>query len=59
MIGAGQKVMRRFILTGTPGCGKTSIIKALEITGASVVTEAATDIIACQQVQTIAKPWEE
>ena len=51
--------MRRFILTGTPGCGKTSVIKALEITGASVVTEAATDIIASQQRQGIENPWEE
>ncbi len=59
MIGAGQKVMRRFILTGTPGCGKTSIIKALKITGVSVVKEAAIDSIACQQRQGIENPWEE
>ena len=49
--------MKRYILTGTPGCGKTSIIRALEMTGASVVAEAATDIIAYRQMQGIAEPW--
>jgi predicted ATPase len=49
--------MRRYILTGTPGCGKTSLIRALEMTGASVVAEAATDIIAYKQMQGIAEPW--
>lgn len=49
--------MRRYILTGTPGCGKTSIIRALEMTGASVVAEAATDIIAYKQMQGVAEPW--
>lgn len=49
--------MRRYILTGTPGCGKTSIIRALEMTGASVVAEAATDIIAYRQMQGVAEPW--
>ena len=37
--------MKRYILTGAPGCGKTSIIHALEMTGCSVVRESATDII--------------
>lgn len=49
--------MRRYILTGTPGCGKTSLIRALEMTGASVVAEAATDIIAYKQMQGVAEPW--
>ena len=49
--------MRRYILTGTPGCGKTSLIRALEMTGASVVSEAATDIIAYKQMQGVAEPW--
>ena len=49
--------MRRYILTGTPGCGKTSLIRALEMTGASVVAEAATDIIAYKQMQGVADPW--
>lgn len=49
--------MRRYILTGTPGCGKTSLIRALEMTGASVVSEAATDIITYKQMQGVAEPW--
>ncbi len=50
--------MRRYILTGTPGCGKTSLIRTLEMTGASIVAEAATDIIAYKQMQGVAEPWE-
>lgn len=49
--------MKRFILTGTPGCGKTSILRALEIKGHFVVEEAATDIIAYRQANGIAEPW--
>jgi predicted ATPase len=49
--------MKRYILTGTPGCGKTSIIRSLELAGHLVVEEAATDIIALRQAQGIAEPW--
>lgn len=42
---------------GTPGCGKTSIIRALEIKGYFVVNEAATDVIAHEQMQGNAEPW--
>jgi predicted ATPase len=49
--------MKRFILTGAPGSGKTAIIRQLEIDGFSVVEEAATDIIALEQAQGIAEPW--
>ncbi len=38
--------MKRYILTGTPGCGKTSVLEALAARGVSVVAEAATDFIA-------------
>jgi predicted ATPase len=48
--------MKRYILTGTPGCGKTSIIRSLELDGYSVAEEAATDIIALRQAQGIAEP---
>ena len=51
--------MKRYIITGTPGCGKTSIIRALELTGASVVSEAATDLIAFRQAQGSMTPWEQ
>ncbi len=49
--------MKRYILTGTPGCGKTSIIRSLEVEGYVVVEEAATDVIALRQAQRIAEPW--
>src|SRR5579863_1579585 len=49
--------MKRFVLTGAPGAGKTAIIRQLELDGFSVVEEAATDVIALQQAQGIAEPW--
>jgi predicted ATPase len=49
--------MRRFIITGAPGAGKTAIIRQLELDGFSVVEEAATDIIAATQARGIAEPW--
>jgi predicted ATPase len=49
--------MKRFILTGAPGSGKTAIIRQLELDGFSVVEEAAADIIALAQAQGIAEPW--
>jgi predicted ATPase len=49
--------MRRFILTGAPGSGKTAIIRQLELDGFSVVEEAATDIIAASQAHGILEPW--
>jgi predicted ATPase len=38
--------MKRYILTGTPGAGKTSVLRLLERLGYCVVEEAATDVIA-------------
>ena len=49
--------MRRFILTGTPGSGKMSILHRLEREGFGVVGEAATDVIAREQAEGIAEPW--
>ena len=49
--------MRRFILTGTPGAGKTAILRQLEIEGFGVVEEAATDVIALEQAKGVAEPW--
>lgn len=40
--------MKRFILTGAPGAGKTSILRVLEQRGYAVVEEAATDVIAAE-----------
>ncbi len=49
--------MRRFIITGAPGAGKTAIIRQLEIDGFSVVEEAATDVIAAAHALGTAQPW--
>ena len=49
--------MRRFIITGAPGAGKTAIIRHLELDGFSVVEEAATDVIAAAQAQGTLQPW--
>ncbi|MGC2493490.1 AAA family ATPase [Candidatus Binatus sp.] len=47
---------KRYILTGTPGCGKTAILRALELAGYPVVEEAATDIIALRNAHGIFEP---
>src|SRR5205814_5562321 len=49
--------MRRFIITGAPGAGKTAIIRQLELDGFSVVEEAATDVIAAAHAQGTVEFW--
>jgi predicted ATPase len=49
--------MRRFVITGAPGAGKTSIIRQLELDGFSVVEEAATDVIAAADAQGMFELW--
>lgn len=49
--------MKRYILTGAPGAGKTSLVRALETEGFPVIEEAATDVIALKQAEGIAEPW--
>ena len=49
--------MKRYVLTGAPGAGKTAIIRQLELDGFSVVEEAATDIIALWQAKGIDEAW--
>ena len=41
--------MPGYILTGTPGAGKTSILRLLELWGHVVVEEAATAVLALEQ----------
>ena len=48
--------MPRFVLTGTPGAGKTAILRALERAGLPVVEEAATDVIALEQALGLPEP---
>ncbi len=48
---------RRYILTGTPGSGKTVLIRALENKNYTVVSEAATDVIALEQAHGCKEPW--
>src|SRR5579872_1010790 len=49
--------MRRFIITGAPGAGKTAIIRQLELDGFSVVEEAATAVIAAAHARGTEEPW--
>jgi predicted ATPase len=49
--------MPGYILTGTPGAGKTAILRLLEISGHQVVEEAATDVIALGHALGRAEPW--
>ncbi|MFG3706597.1 AAA family ATPase [Micromonospora sp. NPDC047670] len=49
--------MRRYVLTGAPGAGKTTLADALRRRGWIVVAEAATDVIAAEQGRGVAEPW--
>jgi predicted ATPase len=49
--------MKRYVLTGTPGAGKTSILRLLETLGHSIVDEAATAVIASEKAWGEAEPW--
>ncbi|HTQ12404.1 MAG TPA: AAA family ATPase [Rhizomicrobium sp.] len=49
--------MQRYILTGTPGAGKTALLRALEARGYCVVEEAATDVIALEHARGVDEPW--
>ncbi|MEU4774307.1 AAA family ATPase [Micromonospora sp. NPDC023644] len=51
--------MRRYVLTGAPGAGKTTLADALRRRGWDVVAEAATEVIAAQQERGVAEPWQE
>ena len=49
--------MKRYVVTGAPGSGKTAVVRQLEVDGFGVVEEAATDVIALWQARGIAEPW--
>jgi predicted ATPase len=48
--------MKRYVLTGAPGCGKTTILAAMAARGWAIVAEAATDVIAVAQAAGNAHP---
>lgn len=48
--------MKRIILTGAPGAGKTVLIRELERLGYPIVEEAATDVIALEQARGNQRP---
>ncbi|PRY44889.1 AAA family ATPase [Umezawaea tangerina] len=51
--------MPKYVLTGTPGAGKTSVLRLLETTGHTVVEEAATDAIALAHALGREDPWQD
>ncbi len=50
-------MIRRYVLTGAPGAGKTVLLHALTAQGWPVIQEAATDVIAALQADGIDQPW--
>ncbi len=50
--------MKRYVLTGAPGAGKTSVLRVLQEQGFAVVEEAATDVISREQRSGAAEPWQ-
>lgn len=51
--------MKRYILTGAPGAGKTTLIRRLESLGHAVVREAATDVVAAMESEGVAEHWKD
>jgi predicted ATPase len=49
--------MKRYVLTGAPGAGKTSVLRVLQAQGFAVVEEAATEVIRREQRAGAAEPW--
>lgn len=52
-------MVRRYVLTGAPGSGKTALLLALYQRGHAVVAEAATDVIGAEQARGVDAPWEQ
>lgn len=51
-------MLRRYVLTGAPGAGKTVVGHALRERGYVVVTEAATEVITDKQAHGVEEPWQ-
>lgn len=52
-----EKLVKKIVLTGGPGTGKSSLILALERSGEYVIREAAEDTIRLLQAQGHSEPW--
>jgi predicted ATPase len=52
-----SNLSNRYVLTGAPGAGKTSVLAALPGHGLAVVAEAATDVISARQARGVDEPW--
>jgi predicted ATPase len=50
---------RRYVITGAPGAGKTTVARLLEMRGLAVIHEAATDVIAQRQADGRQEPWQD
>jgi predicted ATPase len=51
------ELVLRYIVTGAPGAGKTTILAGLRSRGYAVVDEAVTDLIATQHARGQDQPW--
>ena len=49
--------MKRYVLTGAPGAGKTSVLRVLQEQGFAVVEEAATEVVRREQRAGVTEPW--
>ncbi len=49
--------MEKYILTGGPSCGKSSLIIGLQMRGEEVVSECAEDVIRYNKAKGILEPW--
>lgn len=50
-------MLRRYIVTGAPGSGKTAVLTELRKRGWAIVDESATDVISREQVRGVPEPW--
>lgn len=50
--------MRRYVLTGAPGAGKTTVLHVLRAQDFAVVEEAATDVINRERRRGVTEPWQ-
>lgn len=54
-----KQMLKRYVLTGAPGAGKTTLAHALRQRDYRVVDEAATDVITTQQAHGVDQPWQQ